>query len=50
VAGGARGGAPGGADPLRAADDAVIVDSTVMTIDAVVARVLELAATRVHAG
>ena len=36
--------------PLRPADDAVIVDSTVMTIDAVVARVLELAATRVHAG
>ena len=36
--------------PLRPADDAVIVDSTAMTIDAVVARVLELAATRVHAG
>ena len=30
--------------PLRPADDAVIVDSTAMTIDAVVARVLELAA------
>jgi CMP/dCMP kinase len=30
--------------PLRPADDAVIVDSTSMTIDAVVARVLELAA------
>jgi CMP/dCMP kinase len=36
--------------PLRPADDAVIVDSTAMTIDAVVARVLELTATRVHAG
>lgn len=33
--------------PLRPADDAVIVDSTAMTIDAVVARVLELAAARV---
>jgi cytidylate kinase len=32
--------------PLRPADDAVIVDSTTMTIDAVVARVLELAAAR----
>lgn len=32
--------------PLRPADDAVIVDSTAMTIDAVVARVLELAASR----
>jgi cytidylate kinase len=32
--------------PLRPADDAVIVDSTSMTIDAVVARVLELAAAR----
>lgn len=32
--------------PLRPADDAVIVDSTAMTIDAVVARVLELAAAR----
>ena len=30
--------------PLKPADDAVIVDSTSMTIDAVVARVLELAA------
>jgi len=30
--------------PLRPADDAVIVDSTSMSIDAVVARVLELAA------
>ncbi|MGH8178928.1 MAG: (d)CMP kinase [Steroidobacter sp.] len=30
--------------PLRPADDAVIVDSTSMTVDAVVARVLELAA------
>jgi cytidylate kinase len=36
--------------PLRPADDAVIVDSTAMTIDAVVARVLELAATRLPAG
>jgi cytidylate kinase len=36
--------------PLRPADDAVIVDSTAMTIDAVVARVLELAAARIHAG
>ncbi len=35
---------------LRPADDAVIVDSTAMTIDAVVARVLELAATRLPAG
>lgn len=32
--------------PLRPADDAVIVDSTAMTIDEVVARVLELAAAR----
>jgi len=32
--------------PLRPADDAVIVDSTAMTIDAVVARVLEQAAAR----
>jgi CMP/dCMP kinase len=32
--------------PLRPADDAVIVDSTSMTVDAVVARVLELAAVR----
>ena len=32
--------------PLRPADDAVILDSTSMTIDAVVARVLELAAAR----
>ena len=32
--------------PLRPADDAVILDSTSMTIDAVVARVLELAAVR----
>ncbi len=32
--------------PLRPADDAVIVDSTSMPIDAVVARVLELAAAR----
>jgi CMP/dCMP kinase len=32
--------------PLKQADDAVIVDSTSMTIDAVVARVLELAAAR----
>jgi cytidylate kinase len=36
--------------PLRPADDAVIVDSTAMTIDAVVARVLELAAARFPAG
>jgi cytidylate kinase len=36
--------------PLRPADDAVIVDSTAMTIDAVVARVLELAAERLPAG
>ena len=36
--------------PLRPADDAVIVDSTAMTIDAVVARVLELAAARIPAG
>jgi cytidylate kinase len=35
--------------PLRPADDAVIVDSTSMTIDAVVARVLELAAARIPA-
>lgn len=35
--------------PLRPADDAVIVDSTSMTIDAVVARVLELAAERIPA-
>jgi CMP/dCMP kinase len=32
--------------PLRPADDAVIVDSTSMTVDEVVARVLELAAAR----
>jgi cytidylate kinase len=32
--------------PLRPADDAVVVDSTSMTIDAVLARVLELAAAR----
>jgi CMP/dCMP kinase len=32
--------------PLKQASDAVIVDSTAMTIDAVVARVLELAAAR----
>jgi CMP/dCMP kinase len=32
--------------PLKPADDAVIVDSTSMTIDAVVVRVLELAAAR----
>lgn len=32
--------------PLRPADDAIIVDSTSMTIDAVVAQVLELAAAR----
>lgn len=32
--------------PLKPADDAVIVDSTSMSIDAVVARVLELAAAR----
>ena len=32
--------------PLKPADDAVIVDSTSMTIEAVVARVLELAAAR----
>jgi cytidylate kinase len=36
--------------PLRPADDAVIVDSTAMTIDAVVARVLELAAARLSPG
>lgn len=36
--------------PLRPADDAVIVDSTAMTIDAVVARVLELAAARLPPG
>jgi CMP/dCMP kinase len=35
--------------PLRPADDAVIVDSTAMTIDEVVARVLELAAARIPA-
>jgi CMP/dCMP kinase len=35
--------------PLRPADDAVIVDSTAMTIDEVVARVLELAAVRIPA-
>jgi cytidylate kinase len=35
--------------PLRPADDAVIVDSTSMSIDAVVARVLELAAQRLPA-
>jgi cytidylate kinase len=32
--------------PLKPADDALIVDSTSMTIDAVLARVLELAAAR----
>jgi cytidylate kinase len=32
--------------PLKPADDAIIVDSTSMSIDAVVARVLELAAAR----
>ena len=32
--------------PLRPAADAVVVDSTALTIDAVVASVLELAATR----
>jgi len=32
--------------PLRPADDAVLIDSTAMTIDAVVERVLELAAQR----
>jgi cytidylate kinase len=32
--------------PLKPADDAIIVDSTLMSIDAVVARVLELAAAR----
>jgi cytidylate kinase len=32
--------------PLKPADDALIVDSTSMTIEAVVARVLELAAAR----
>jgi cytidylate kinase len=32
--------------PLKPADDAIIVDSTSMTIDAVVARVLELAAAK----
>jgi CMP/dCMP kinase len=35
--------------PLKPADDAVIVDSTSMSIDAVVAHVLELAAQRLHA-
>jgi cytidylate kinase len=35
--------------PLRPADDAVVVDSTAMSIDAVVARVLELAAQRLPA-
>ena len=35
--------------PLRPADDAQIIDSTSMTIDAVVARVLELAAQRFQA-
>jgi CMP/dCMP kinase len=35
--------------PLRPADDAVIVDSTAMTIDEVVNRVLELAAIRLPA-
>ncbi|HSN71394.1 MAG TPA: (d)CMP kinase, partial [Steroidobacteraceae bacterium] len=35
--------------PLRPADDAVILDSTAMTIDEVVARVLELAAERLPA-
>ena len=35
--------------PLRPADDAVIVDSTSMSIEAVVARVLELAAARLAA-
>jgi CMP/dCMP kinase len=35
--------------PLRPADDAVIVDSTAMTIEAVLARVLELAAQRLAA-
>lgn len=35
--------------PLRPADDAVMVDSTSMSIDAVVARVLELAAQRLPA-
>jgi cytidylate kinase len=35
--------------PLKPADDAVIVDSTSMNIDAVVARVLELAALKLHA-
>jgi CMP/dCMP kinase len=35
--------------PLRPADDAVIVDSTSMTIDAVVKNVLELAAARMPA-
>jgi CMP/dCMP kinase len=35
--------------PLKPADDAVIVDSTSMSIDAVVARVLELAAAKLPA-
>ena len=35
--------------PLRPADDAIIVDSTSMSIDAVVAHVLELAAAKLHA-
>jgi len=36
--------------PLKPADDALIVDSTSMTIDAVLARVLELAAARFGRG
>jgi CMP/dCMP kinase len=36
--------------PLKPADDALIVDSTSMTIDAVLARVLELAAARFDRG
>ena len=36
--------------PLKPADDALIVDSTSMTIDAVLARVLELAAARFDHG
>ena len=35
--------------PLRPADDALVIDSTSMSIDAVVTRVLELAAQRFHA-
>ena len=35
--------------PLKPADDAIIVDSTSMSIDAVVARVLELAAAKLPA-